>query len=409
VVTTVNSLYADYFSSPSESPEKAKDWVKFVDVDRKILPLSKCKPDFSVNAKTTWKDTAKKILIVILKIVIFPWGLYELAKFICQRIIMTPLFPMQSRIVKIFISLFTSNLVQKFAKTDQRFINALKEIFDNKTRNRNLNTIISSSLYPPLGHKVIIKQVVLEKNGKRYTGILSGYKEYINNGKWAIQATGNCEPSEMSALHMISIYGEKQYNTLLINPPGAGSQGRATPTTMGEAQEIGISFLETALKATDIVMAGRSLGNATVGQAILQHTFIDEIKYTAISQMTFDRVSTIAGAFAKMFTPISCLKGITSKIVTKIAKWCCEMDSVAAAKKLERLKIPHIVVQSASRKFENVIPEPKFFTQDQVIPAEASLGFALATEKVTKNKIFIGLQTDDHMTDDAIKETLKYL
>jgi hypothetical protein len=55
-------------------------------------------PAFSLNTSnpTMW-DTAKTILLVVAKIVIFPWGAYELVKYAMQRVIMAFVYERNSR------------------------------------------------------------------------------------------------------------------------------------------------------------------------------------------------------------------------------------------------------------------------------------------------------------------------
>jgi hypothetical protein len=239
--------------------------------------------------------------------------------------------------------------------------------------------------------------------------MLVGHKDTINNGNWALQATGNAELIEYGILehpdiqisqqYIAKIYHALNYNVLMINGPAVGkNQGQATPKSMGDAQQVGISFLETALKAKNIVIAGRSLGGAAIGQAILQHEFKKDVNYLAVSQMSFDSASNICGKTIGQIS--SRLEWIVEKLVQFVG---CEMDSVAAAKKLQKLDIVQVVIQASHRRIpEGELPHPEDFQTDGPIQSKSSLGHALIEQKITDKKVFICLPDAKHMTNEAI-------
>ncbi|HEV3270374.1 MAG TPA: hypothetical protein VGZ69_07005 [Candidatus Rhabdochlamydia sp.] len=132
----------------------------------------------------------------------------------------------------------------------------------------------------------------------------------------------------------------------MINGPCVGnSQGQATPKSMGDAQQVGISFLEKFVEAKNIVIAGRSLGGAAIGQAILQHEFKKDVNYLVVSQMSFDKASNICGKTISTLSPR--LGWFVEKLIQLVG---CEMDAVAAAKKLQKLEIVQVVVQASNQE-----------------------------------------------------------
>ena len=303
------------------------------------------------------------------------WGLYEGLRYIVQRLIMIPLYPAQSRLVKFMFPVL---------------------------RAENLSAHIQAEAEGLALGDFRVRHVVLEKNGVRYSGLMIGHSTTIDNGQWVLQATGNAEPIEHTAELCARTYQECGFNTLMINGPAVGrSQGHATPQTLGEAQEIGLCFLESALKAKKIVLAGRSLGGAAMGQAILQHTFHKEIQYLAVRQMSFDRVSNVCGKIVGQLFPR--LEGVVSRII----HWSgCEMDSVAASKRLQQLGIQEVIIQASREGTDpELLPTIDHFYADGVILAEASLGHALIREGITGNKRFYCLLHANHMTHDAIEAT----
>lgn len=338
------------------------------------------------------------------------------ARYILQRMIMIPLYPAQSRIVKYLDPSFSTEKLNLFKKEE------LIELDENW----------------------ISQDVILEKNGTRYHGVLTGCKDTIDNQKWVLQATGNAEPIEYSIVPIAEIYQKYGYNTLMINGPSVGnSQGEATPKSMGDAQQVGISFLETFIKAKNIVIAGRSLGGAAIGQAILQHDFKKDVNYLVISQMSFDKASNICGktisevssllgfqvrrtilSTIEMLLPRSNLTGsvlrasytISANTISTLSPclgWFveklthfvgCEMDAVAAAKKLQELEIVQVVVQASNKEIPlETLPRLEDFQTDGPIQAKASLGHALIEQRITKKKVFVCLLNAEHMTNEAIR------
>lgn len=204
----------------------------------------------------------------------------------------------------------------------------------------------------------VVRHLTLEKNGIPYSGLLLGHPDTLQNGKWILQACGNATTIEQTA-QIIEPYSRIGYNLLLINGPGVGrSDGLAIPRTIGEAQEVGISFLESAIEAQKIVIAGLSLGGAAIGEAIDQHTFNTEARdYLVIRQMTFGRVSDVAG---NVFTRVptehqGCVTAALSVLASPLVHLLgCEMNNLDSSRKLLDLQIPEVVFQGGQ---DNIIPE----------------------------------------------------
>ncbi len=163
-----------------------------------ISPL----PTFSIDTRT-WCDTAKEIALLVLKIVIFPWGIYELVKYAVQRAIMTFVYPAQN--------CFSKNQAEQ------------------------IQAIINKPAMQKLMEADIVRQIVLEKNGVQYTGWMISNPKQRDNGQWALQAAGNNE----RVINYIALLGDKymrsNFNTILIDNPGVGtSQGTSTPNIVVE-------------------------------------------------------------------------------------------------------------------------------------------------------------------------------
>jgi len=299
-----------------------------------------------------------------------------MVRYTLQRILMIPLYPAQSLL--------------------------FREIFSPQSRLRSndldikrAEIIASNNL-----EGFLYKEISIRKNGIEYNGIMAYRPQYLENGNWVLQATGNAEPIEYSIENVSRIYDAIEFNTLMINGPYVGkSNGEATPDSMGDAQEAGLCYLERVVKANNIVIAGRSLGGAAIGQAILKHNFRQDKKYIVVRQMSFDRVSNLCAKF------IGCSeKSIFDIFIKNIVKFCgCEINSIDASKKLQSLRIRELIVQDTKKIFRgNELPDLSDFKDNFPIPREASLGHALIKSGITENKGFYGLMNVHHMTNESI-------
>lgn len=364
---SMNSVFTDVFNTKTLGVDSLKS-----SKEELVGPLKNKVVDFVYKTKRTWMDVAKDIVRIILKIVLFP---VLIIRYLTQRLIMTILYPAQSFLFKRFVTGFNTKHLDGVR-------NILEDITDKDT---------------------IIRHVVLEKDGTRYSGLMLTTKDTYNNGKWALQAGGNCETIEHTVQRYWNseTYSGPKFNLLMINGPGVGhSQGTATPETMGDAQNVGLHFLETAVRAQNIVIAGMSLGSAAISQAILKHEFLEDRNYTVINQMAFDKTSNIAAKH--VFLPEFITKGL-------IRATGLEMDNVKASKKLSELKIKQVVIQSTKKMLDEKNPHEEHFRSDGVIPADASLGKALVKENITDAKEFVGLVGCGHNDDAALHATQQTL
>ena len=231
----------------------------------------------------------------------------------------------------------------------------------------------------------VVRHLTLEKNNVNYSALLIGHSSQIDNGRWILQATGNESPIEKWAVTFATQYRKAGYNLLLVNGPGVGrSEGPATPKSIGDAQEIGLQFLETKIDAKKMIIAGYSLGGAAIGMAILNHAFqTAERDYLVIRQMTFDRTSSIFKHYAHVIFPA------VKPIIKSLVHWAgCEMDSVAASKKLEELEIPEVIIQAG---------DEEAFAHDGMIPTKSTLAYRLFKENIKgKTKYFRRLPGASH-------------
>ena len=127
-------------------------------------------------------------------------------------------------------------------------------------------------------------------------------------------------------------------------PAVGGSSGFPTTYGMGAAQEVGLQFLENAMKAKKILLYGTSLGGGAQSEGILTHDFKKDVQYMVWSDRTFDTLSHTA---SQMVTPIAeplfWLLGIS-------------LNGVAAGQRLKELNIKHIITQNSLDSKDNILP-----------------------------------------------------
>jgi len=275
------------------------------------------------------KGRLKHYCFATIKPLAFFWIFYGTAQYVTERMVMAEIYPAQN-------------------------------IFHKKKLNQKKRVRIALEKALAFQDKVQLEPIVLKKNGMAFHGWILFDPKQKENGKWVLQATGNKAAVEEYIPRIQERYALVGYNTLLINNPGVGeSQGTSTPKTIGQVQELALSYLENTVGAKKIVLAGHSLGGAAIGQAILQHTFKPNIQYLVIQQMTFGKLSKVAKQ----------MKPSLKALIKPVVYWTgLEMDTTAASRKLAELNIEeYIINKKIAAKY----------LHDGVIAGRVSLGHSL--------------------------------
>ena len=340
-MTNINPIYNCLTNPYSDLTVLNSSAEELVSTKRAVVDFSKrSSEDRTGPTYRDWKKIAEKIICFP-----FPFRIGFIVSCILERLTMAIVNPAQSTLIKSFIGC---------------------DVKESDKLRKSVASTLEQQNY-------IVRHVILEKNGVRYSGLLIGHTETIRNGRWLLHATGNRGLIENLAEDLAQLcYKKDDFNVLLINGPGvARSEGWANPHTIGDAQEIGLSFLEKAINATEIVISGHSLGGAAIGQAILQHAFdTEKRKYTVIFDKTFDRLSNIA----------RCLVGGWASYLIK--KLGLEMDTVAASEILKEKQIEQIILQGGTAISPSTKIRPERFANDGVICKESCLASTLNEEKV---------------------------
>jgi hypothetical protein len=101
-------------------------------------------------------------------------------------------------------------------------------------------------------------------------------------------------------------------------------------------------------------------------------------------------------------------------VIKNIVRWAgCEIDSLEASRKLQKEGIKEVILQASNKDVaEDQIPHEDDFETDEVIPAQASLGFHLVKNGLTDNKVFSCEPYANHNEDffsDAIEKEIRAL
>ncbi|MDP1880571.1 MAG: hypothetical protein Q8K60_06500 [Parachlamydiaceae bacterium] len=230
-----------------------------------------------------------------------------------------------------------------------------------------------------------------------YQAVIVTHPDTMDKEQWCIDAFGN----GMSINDGLITASFRNYsngcNTLLVNGPSVGkSEPWPTRYRMGSGFEAGIQFLEQEAKASHIIMRGLSLGGGMMGEAVIQHQFLDSTHYLFISDRTFNKLTDVVKSIGTQIAGST-----TGKVAAKLFQASgTELDNVASAKKLSALNIPHIIIQHNGGGTDGVIPDV------------ASLGFHLHQLPNLKNKIFIESSDIPHngalppKIDDLLKQEI---
>jgi hypothetical protein len=212
----------------------------------------------------------------------------------------------------------------------------------------------------------LLREVVVEGAQCRTTGLVISSADTMLNRKWVLQATGSDQSIENYTRYFGRLWLNRGYNTLLLQGPGAPlTEGASSPFNLGEAQRLGIRFLETVLQAREIVLSGLSLGGGTIGEAILQHNFLtgeNAPQYRVIRTITFSSLKDVIAETVN--GPVAALSRVLG----------CEMRNFESSKRLSELRIPETIVGCG---------DGQRWLPDDVIGAGASLGRQVSAANLT--------------------------
>ncbi len=242
-----------------------------------------------------------------------------------------------------------------------------------------------NKIHNALGSCWKYKRITLKVDGYKIDGAIMGEPSTLNNGRWVLFSGGNGEFYESQLFdddRLKKILKKVKGNGILFNYPGVkGSSGFPNREAMAKAYRAVLCFLEderNGVGAKVIIGYGYSIGGGVQGEALKTHELKKGIKYIFVKDRTFSDLSSAASA-------------LTTKLFgffIKILRW--NIDSVESSKKLKAVEI---IMQTACVGSYQELHDSSKIVDDGVIFADASLAKALLDDTASprKNKIFIGI------------------
>lgn len=221
----------------------------------------------------------------------------------------------------------------------------------------------------------VVRRFTLKRGEALYDGVLAGHSTSLFSGEWCIAAMPGIGEDLECGLEGAALWSRRMgKNLLMINGPESGrSEGAATWERHGEAQEAGLRFLESVVKAHHILMVrGGVLGGPAMGKAILDHDFTTPMEegrcqYEALTIHTFSRLSSTSVPGKGMMR----LAGLNTAA------------PLESSKKLEKLAIQEWVIESHHQKGDS------WQFERQLVPPSSSLRSALTKKGWVNHKTFL--------------------
>lgn len=210
-----------------------------------------------------------------------------------------------------------------------------------------LGSLPSSSIFEEcraqidLDGEFCYKRITVHVDGYAIDAMIMGKASTLHNGRWMLHSVGNGDFYENHAgsTQLKKFITKLDSNAILFNNPGVGSSSGflVHRDTLAKAYSAMLRLLEDKEKgigAKEIIGYGHSLGAAIQADALQSHTLKKEIKYVFIKKQTFSNLSETAAELTGY--------PIVAKLI-KLFRW--NIDCVRSSK---QLKASEVILQSAA-------------------------------------------------------------
>lgn len=272
---------------------------------------------------------------------------------------------------------------------------------DNKSKIRNSFVEWVKYLNDVLDIKLI--RLSVDVNGKMIDVLIMGREERLRNGnRWILQSCANLDYFEKT-IENGAIHGRVdalEANYLFFNYPGVGaSEGEIDQNQTVETYHGMMCLLEEVIEAKEIIMFGSSIGGGVQGMELSDHQFKEGVKYLSVMSQTFSSLSKVTAEFdgtglAKLPWYVQPLVSVSAvKFVGEILEsvgWT--LESMSSARRLERLGIRQIVIQTATHISDN-LTDPGHVVDDDVVTSMATLARGILDQQEVewKTKRILGV------------------
>jgi len=245
-----------------------------------------------------------------------------------------------------------------------------------------------------------VEEGLLRKNGRTYKYYYAKHPDNKSN-QIAVFAPG----STTCALDSLSVMGRSaqqlRFNFLIADSPLVDeNDGDLTSDTLGEAQDLAISFAESLVlenkkehpeEHPKVLVIGHSIGGATTSEGVLQHEqFLTEIDYQFVFYKTLESVSKIAAQILPGAPTLIEFAGLG-------------LNCVSAVERLQNEGIPVVIVNS---KKDRMIAYDESLAHAFVQGGKKdSTGFCIVNTNDNHNRFHLPEQEIQHNFTDAIQKT----
>ncbi|MBT7264126.1 MAG: hypothetical protein HN831_01440 [Waddliaceae bacterium] len=299
----------------------------------------------------------RRILSKILKVVLFPWGLWSLLHTMLGR--------------------FSLGIISLLPASKPSLLGCCRGYADMIREN-----IDTSGEWKFKRLSVGVKDRVIDV-------LIVCRPSTLCNGRWLLRSNGNTEFYEERAAssNTLNFLELLDTNAVFFNYPGVGaSSGLPNRNAMVDAYRALLAMLEDheGLGATEILGHGFSMGGGIQGDALRGYRLKEGIRYCFIKDRTYSEVSkAVSGLAISIFS-----------VIAKVLGWNIKPFSSSVS-----LSCPEIIIQTADvHDYCDIAGAPERIIDDGTISATATLAYALLTtgEKYA-NKYFLGVP-EDHNT-----------
>ncbi len=304
-------------------------------------------PAYTVETTSRVQRIALEIILGILSVLFFPYGIYRLVHILGGLEIVRAQWMPQCRMPR------------------DKFIKRLQE----------------NAIEDP-AKSLVLKRISISVDGRLIDAMIFGKRENLENKRWTLVSNGNSMSIEVGLTkgyeELLRQVNELGTNILLYNYQGVGgSEGWSTRDGIINAHKACVRFLEDETEgvgAEELIQWGISIGGGVQGLAMASHPPKKGIKHVLLKNQTFSEISKVPGHF---------LGGII-----KMFGW--EIGTNASSEMMEEKGIPEIILQTASN-FTHVKAEDIL---DDGLISDASSYAKDLLQKKTKwmHKKFIGLK-----------------
>ncbi len=220
------------------------------------------------------------------------------------------------------------------------------------------------------------KRFTVRVDGLNIDATVMAQESTLHNGRWVLNSLGNIQLYEQkikNSWRLKRILKQTGSNAVLFNYPGVeSSSGEPRTKTLVKAYQTMLKFLETEVKAKEIIGYGYSIGGGVQGESLKTHSFKDGIRYLFIKDRSFSSLARVVSSWTGLGFLLPALG------------W--SLNSIDSSRRLSSLGIPEIIMQTTGIDRRTLV-------SDGVISVNASQAKAVWIDSPLPlhNKHFIGL------------------